>query len=222
MQTPQRLSLALIFLMVLIWVETDFYLNTGMLWFNIRVTLMPTLITLGIYGLGVVAKKLKLLNYEIGLETLHIPEWLYEDVELWINAHDIPRYAIKPKPSPILFPTVDPRKEYSVLFIAVLLLSSVYGASVYQIYIQQQSHTVTYTVFDTFMGPKLNPTYTYVLTRGAGKYCFTGNWTQVFHNDSTYRVTYLGMGRESYVILNYSEELPLETRITDLESREPG
>jgi len=73
----KKLQLALLFTTVWIWVQLEVYTNTGQLWLSIRSTLMPTLLTLGIYGVGELILWIK--NMEQVTEILHVPEWIYED-----------------------------------------------------------------------------------------------------------------------------------------------
>lgn len=106
-----------------------------------------------------------------------------------LNQGNICYYTQKPvEITPIISPEAR-LKECRVLFVCLLLVCSVYGASVYQV-IKPPQVSTTFTVWDVWTVQHQEHRKTTVLTIGSGKYEFIGNLKTVFQVGETYTVTY--------------------------------
>ena len=87
----------------------------------------------------------------------------------------------------------DRQKELFWVIVALSIPTLVMGNAVYQTYFTNVEYNVDFKVFETdCIEYKIEPkTRTLVLTWGAGKYYFIGNWTEQFNAGESYNVTYV-------------------------------
>jgi len=86
------------------------------------------------------------------------------------------------------------RGEWIALMFGLMLCFGVYGNAVYQVYLSNIEHTVTFKVFDAWAYQNKGMDETQILTWGNStysKYQFIGNWTGQMFLDHSYTVTYV-------------------------------
>jgi len=96
-------------------------------------------------------------------------------------------------------------KEYIAIFFGVSLCALVFGYGVYTVYLSHQEFTVEFKVFEAYYHDGKSGTQ--ILTFGAGKFFFVGNWTGQFYEDHSYRVTYVRQSglKHSLIVLEWEE-----------------
>lgn len=74
------LNLVALFFIVLVWIEGEIYINTGVLWVDYRALLVPFLFVDLVWMLGWLARFVKEMNeMEKQFSGLWVPEWVYEE-----------------------------------------------------------------------------------------------------------------------------------------------
>ena len=103
-------------------------------------------------------------------------------------------------------------KEQKVAIIAAMIPILVFIANLTYLYWDPTEYTVTFTVFDKWCYLDQGVAETQILTWGNstyGKYYFIGNWTNQFHLDHTYNVTYVqqtpGRPWQNLVVIKWSD-----------------
>ena len=83
------------------------------------------------------------------------------------------------------------QKENIALITGLTLCLVVFSSGVYQTYLSTVERTVEFKVFEVNCWDKFNKVETQVLTYGAGKLYFIGNWTGQFFEGKSYCITYV-------------------------------
>ena len=97
-------------------------------------------------------------------------------------------------------------KDKIALTFGLLLVGVVFGNALYQVYFTNRELTVEFKVFEAYYHNGKSGTQ--LFTWGVGKFFFLGNWTGQFHEDHTYRVTYVkqpGYTKHILIVLEWEE-----------------
>ena len=98
-------------------------------------------------------------------------------------------------------------KEQKVAVVVASMALLLFCVNFYIVAVLNTTYDVEFKVFEVYHLEEKSGTQ--ILTFGAGKFFFVGNWTGQFYEDHSYRVTYVKQSglKHSLIVLDW-EEIP--------------